>query len=448
MKLKIDEIKVDMKYLPRKRLDVEAIERYKEAYELGEDLPPLIVQKEKKILIDGFHRFQAQWQLERAEVEVELLDIPEDQIYIEAVRRTVGHPLPPTKEDLDEQIFNLKVIHNLTFKRIGELVKRHETTVSARLKKNPDFKNLGTQDIKKLDGRTKDYDPKEIVERLDKGEKPADIASDLNISQPTISLVKKKEKEKQELLEKGPIVVCTNGFDLRDMFQYTTLRGKLDVEVNFQEDAVYITGFTENKKLGVFGRFSRHYFDSYSVKDPLTWFVNGEAMMKMVLYKSILNAGFIQLTLKDNRMTLKFEGLTEGTYSHGDFKMRERPINSAFEKMKEENVMDQRACKVRVKHEEFRGMPESDKVTATFKDGKLMLSGVSRGWKFEKDIIPIEFEGENVQVEVDNTMLGRVISQQKGVVNMFLVDEEKKYLMVNLNGMEHGEYFIVNYVVV
>jgi hypothetical protein len=45
-------------------------------------------------------------------------------------------------------------------------------------------------------------------------------------------------------------------------------------------------------------------------------------------------------------------------------------------------------------------------------------------------------------------MLGRVISQQKGVVNMFLVDEEKKYLMVNLDGADYGESFMINYFIV
>ena len=95
-------------------------------------------------------------------------------------------------------------------------------------------------------------------------------------------------------------------------------------------------------------------------------------------------------------------------------------------------------------------MPETeDKVTATFKDGKLILSGVSHGWKFEKEIEPIEFSGKNVQVEVNSAELKRAISQQKPKVNIFLVDtEDKKYLMLNLDGADYGESFMINYFIV
>ena len=126
--------------------------------------------------------------------------------------------------------------------------------------------------------------------------------------------------------------------------------------------------------------------------------------------------------------------------THGEVKVRERPINSSFENLKEEKIMGQRACKIRIKREEFKGMPESEKITVNFKDDKLILSGISRGWKFEKDIEPIEFDGENVQVEVNSSMLGKVISQQKADVNMFLVGDERKAIVVN----HTDRYYYVN----
>lgn len=97
--------------------------------------------------------------------------------------------------------------------------------------------------------------------------------------------------------------------------------------------------------------------------------------------------------------------------------------------------------------DEFSGMPETSgkaRVCVKFTDGVLTIQGVSRGWKFEKDITPLEYMDECTQVEVSNEVLRKIISSQSLGFDLFLVDYEKKYIMVN----RPGELYYVNHVVV
>ena len=57
--MKIRDIVKKHENYPRVALDEDTVIRYRGQYELGEHLPPLIVQKESCILIDGFHRLEA-----------------------------------------------------------------------------------------------------------------------------------------------------------------------------------------------------------------------------------------------------------------------------------------------------------------------------------------------------------------------------------------------------
>lgn len=97
MIIDLKDIKVLKNYSPRKEVNSEAISNYKENYELGDDLPPLIIQKEEKILVDGFHRYFALKELGKETAEVKLLDIPKNEIRAEAIRRNRKHGVRFTK---------------------------------------------------------------------------------------------------------------------------------------------------------------------------------------------------------------------------------------------------------------------------------------------------------------------------------------------------------------
>ncbi|RLI36239.1 hypothetical protein DRO66_06005 [Candidatus Bathyarchaeota archaeon] len=76
MIINLKDIKVLKNYSPRKEVNSEAITNYKENYELGDNLPSLIIQKEEKILVDGFHRYYALKELEKeTKIHTQTVDI-------------------------------------------------------------------------------------------------------------------------------------------------------------------------------------------------------------------------------------------------------------------------------------------------------------------------------------------------------------------------------------
>lgn len=88
MLLNIDDIKFLEEYYPRAGFDNETVNQYK--LNLG-GLPPILVQAEDKILIDGYHRLLAFRVEGRKEIEADLLQIPKDKIFAEAVKRNRDH---------------------------------------------------------------------------------------------------------------------------------------------------------------------------------------------------------------------------------------------------------------------------------------------------------------------------------------------------------------------
>ena len=76
--LAVDKIIRDEAIFPRDKLDQDAVLRYRDAYELGETLPALIVEKGTNLLLDGWHRHSAQIELGHQMAEVEFHVIPND----------------------------------------------------------------------------------------------------------------------------------------------------------------------------------------------------------------------------------------------------------------------------------------------------------------------------------------------------------------------------------
>lgn len=73
----VKDIVLDSEIFPRDSLDQEAIVRYRDAYEMGETLPPLVVEKGTGRLLDGWHRHSALTELEIEDVAIEAHVIPE-----------------------------------------------------------------------------------------------------------------------------------------------------------------------------------------------------------------------------------------------------------------------------------------------------------------------------------------------------------------------------------
>ena len=73
----IGEVVLNRALFPREKLDQDAVVRYRDAYEMGETLPPLVIDKETRELLDGWHRHAAQTELQRTEVAVDEHVVPE-----------------------------------------------------------------------------------------------------------------------------------------------------------------------------------------------------------------------------------------------------------------------------------------------------------------------------------------------------------------------------------
>lgn len=73
----IDEIVIDLEIYPRSEWSSATIARYAESIEAGENLPPIVLERESRKLLDGMHRYRAYRQLGIHEIEAEYHRIPE-----------------------------------------------------------------------------------------------------------------------------------------------------------------------------------------------------------------------------------------------------------------------------------------------------------------------------------------------------------------------------------
>ena len=102
---------------PRKKIDRDTVERY---MQIIDDLPPIIVQKGTGVLIDGWHRVEAAKQLDLDDILAEDIDVADDDLFAEAVKRNLGHGLALTKAERNDAIVKL-YRDGYTQEAIGEM---------------------------------------------------------------------------------------------------------------------------------------------------------------------------------------------------------------------------------------------------------------------------------------------------------------------------------------
>jgi hypothetical protein len=97
--VKISEIIIDESIYPRKNVDPETVDRYREALDAGENLPPLAVMPDGSLL-DGRHRYEAYKQAGVEEVEVIIEESADPDA--RAVELNLRHGRPLTREELHQ----------------------------------------------------------------------------------------------------------------------------------------------------------------------------------------------------------------------------------------------------------------------------------------------------------------------------------------------------------
>ena len=102
--MKTNEIKIKLGINPRKELRSEIIEHYINIFDV---LPPVVVQKNTGVLIDGFHRIEAARFLQREDIEVEAIEVEDNDLFAEACRRNSTHGLALSRDERNEAIVKL-----------------------------------------------------------------------------------------------------------------------------------------------------------------------------------------------------------------------------------------------------------------------------------------------------------------------------------------------------
>lgn len=94
MEISINDVVYDEEIYPRSSWSDEVVERYKEAIDSGQTLPPIVLETNTNRLIDGMHRWLARQQLKQETIEVEYKDVPVGipaKLYSASLNSTHGH---------------------------------------------------------------------------------------------------------------------------------------------------------------------------------------------------------------------------------------------------------------------------------------------------------------------------------------------------------------------
>jgi len=105
--IEIDAIIRTDEIYPRSNIDKNTVEQYRQAID---KLPPIIVNK-NMLLIDGAHRIEAHRNEDIAFIDAEIVDIPDKDVYAEAVKLNVSHGkqlTPKEKKNVGLKLYDEK----------------------------------------------------------------------------------------------------------------------------------------------------------------------------------------------------------------------------------------------------------------------------------------------------------------------------------------------------
>ncbi|MCS7317321.1 MAG: helix-turn-helix domain-containing protein [Candidatus Dojkabacteria bacterium] len=155
----------------------EKVEEYKEAYQQGEDMPPIAVWKKDNQywIVDGVHRFEAQKLLGKNTVKAKILDLKNELEYRKEAIRLNKHGIPLKKEE-KELLAKTLFKSGLNITELCKLFSVSERTIYRWIDEL-----INEKEIKRLELINK---AKELKEQ---GFTQDEIAEELNISQQAVS---------------------------------------------------------------------------------------------------------------------------------------------------------------------------------------------------------------------------------------------------------------------
>jgi len=126
--INISEVTFKEELYPRFNLNDEIVNQYRSSLD---KLPPIVVN-EDYILVDGYHRLTAYKMEGKTKIEAKIVDIPEEDIFLEAVRRNATHGKQLTnteKKSIARDLYREKW-GEITQEEIADLLSVHRVTVS------------------------------------------------------------------------------------------------------------------------------------------------------------------------------------------------------------------------------------------------------------------------------------------------------------------------------
>ena len=282
----IDLIQLSKETYPRLGVSENVVETYASNMEAGVKFDLLVVQKDTYKLIDGWHRYQAYKRLKIKKVEVEILDIPDSDLRLEAVKRNVKHGQRLTKRELHTSIVLLRFEDKKGLKEIANTVNLSEVRVSQICKEYKStprlfFNNLNSLDSK-VDLRVKvdKHKRAEILQDLTAGMSGTKVAEKHKVSEATVSLVKKEDS----LWLSAPVYIRMGPHRTQLMFNIAFANKLLTkARFEFKEDGIIVRNSNEGKKPFVIAKFREDFFIQYKVRRPIDGYAKSDISARALL---------------------------------------------------------------------------------------------------------------------------------------------------------------------
>jgi len=91
-KVKLSELVLDYSIYPRQMVDSVNLRRIRDAHQAGIALPPIVVDRASKRVVDGFHRYKIAQELDHVEIDVEWRDYAtENDLRLDAIALNSAH---------------------------------------------------------------------------------------------------------------------------------------------------------------------------------------------------------------------------------------------------------------------------------------------------------------------------------------------------------------------
>lgn len=192
MKIDIKKIKIREDLYPRFSPNTEAVLQYRMNVD---NLPPITLTKKDNTLIDGYHRLIAHRDEGKAEIEYEYIDIPENEYFLESLKRNSSHGLQLSRKEKEKACTRL---YKDWIEGYGEDIPSKEdvtekkTKTSKLLAVSKEKIRLWTQDII---SKVEDTRKQEAWELWLACKTEDEIAESVNVSQDTVNKWIKQKKQ-------------------------------------------------------------------------------------------------------------------------------------------------------------------------------------------------------------------------------------------------------------